>query len=257
MCVMVGVVLKAGRLYTKTSGPLAPWHSNAMFSPAASTDAPAQSMLPSLTCVMCPPEGSAQGPSEKHRLSRSQRKIFRAVLPVPIGSAVESNTTTWALLEVDGRAAPSAKRVSCRSSGPGGLSGQSRPGITIASSREICWPRLPVCRGSSLDHRQLGPIAGPDGTLLSPVAAYTSIFPAVQNLLLAARALGLGTTLTTLHRGFESDLKALLEVPAAVEVVAIVPLGHPADRFGPTRRKPVARVAFRDRWGKPFVAGGA
>ena len=107
-------------------------------------------------------------------------------------------------------------------------------------------PVLIVC---CLDHRQLGPIAG--------VAAYASIFPAVQNLLLAARALGLGTTLTTLHRGFESDLKALLEVPAAVEVVAIVPLGHPADRFGPTRRKPVARVAFRDRWGKPFVAGGA
>src|SRR5207244_2831073 len=103
MCVMVGVVLKAGRLYTKTSGPLAPWHTNAMFSPVASTDAPAQSMLPSLTCVMCPPEGSAQGPSEKHRLSRSQRKIFRAVLPVPIGSPVESNTTTWALLQDEGR----------------------------------------------------------------------------------------------------------------------------------------------------------
>ena len=75
--------------------------------------------------------------------------------------------------------------------------------------------------------------------------------------LLAARALGLGTTLSTLHRGFENDLKALLDVPAAVEVVALVPLGHPADRFGPTRRKPVDRVAFRDRWGKPFVAGGA
>ena len=52
------------------------------------------------------------------------------------------------------------------------------------------------------------------------------------------------------------DVKALLDVPAAVEVVAIVPLGHPADRFGPTRRKPVAEVAFRERWGKPFVADG-
>jgi nitroreductase len=52
-------------------------------------------------------------------------------------------------------------------------------------------------------------------------------------------------------------VKALLDVPAAVEVVAIVPLGHPADRFGPTRRKPVAEVAFCERWGRPFVAGGA
>ena len=115
-------------------------------------------------------------------------------------------------------------------------------------------PVLIVC---CLDHRQLGPIAGRDGTLLSPVVAYASVFPAVQNLLLAARALGLGTTLTTLHRGFENDLKALLEVPAAVEVVAIVPLGHPTDRFGPTRRKPVAEVAFLDRWGKPFGGNGA
>jgi nitroreductase len=74
----------------------------------------------------------------------------------------------------------------------------------------------------------------------------------VQNLLLAARALGLGTTLTTLHRGFEDALKTLLDVPPAVEVVALVPLGWPRDRFGPTRRKPLAEVAFGERWGRPF-----
>src|SRR5262249_7546794 len=107
-------------------------------------------------------------------------------------------------------------------------------------------PVLVVC---CLDHRQLGPIAGPDGTLRAPVAAYASIFPAVQNLLLAARALGLGSTLTTLHRGFEDELKRLLDVPSDVEVVAIVPLGYPADRFGPTRRKPVDAVTFLDRFG--------
>ena len=109
-------------------------------------------------------------------------------------------------------------------------------------------PVLIVC---CLDHRQLGPLAGPDG-LRSPVAAYASIFPAVQNLLLAARALGLGGTLTTLHTRFERELKSLLEIPAAVEVVAIVPLGYPRDRFGPTRRKPVEEVASVDRWGKRF-----
>ena len=110
----------------------------------------------------------------------------------------------------------------------------------------------PVVIACCLDHRQLGPIAAPDGSLRSPVAAYASIFPAVQNLLLAARALGLGTTLTTLHRGFEDELKAPLGIPAAVEVVALVPLGWPLDRFGPTRRKPVEEVAFLERWGRPF-----
>ena len=110
-------------------------------------------------------------------------------------------------------------------------------------------PLLIVC---CLDHAQLGPIAGPDGELRAPVAAYASIFPAIQNLLLAARALGLGTTLTTLHRGFEDVLCELLAIPASVEVAAIVPLGYPRDRFGPTRRKPVEDVTFVDRWGRRF-----
>src|SRR5262249_16237999 len=98
-----------------------------------------------------------------------------------------------------------------------------------------------------LDQARLGPLAAPDGTLRAPAAAYASIFPAVQNLLLAARALGLGTTLTTLHRTFEEDLKALLAIPAHVEVAALVPLGHPRDRFGPTRRRPLGDVAHPHR----------
>jgi nitroreductase len=110
-------------------------------------------------------------------------------------------------------------------------------------------PVLVVC---GLDHAQLGPLAAPDGTLRAPAAAYASVFPAVQNLLLAAHALGLGGTLTTLHRHFEAELKRLLAVPAAVEVVAIVPLGWPVDRPGPTRRKPLAAVAFRDVFGRSF-----
>lgn len=110
-------------------------------------------------------------------------------------------------------------------------------------------PLLIVC---CLDHAQLGPIAGEGGTLLSPVAAYASILPAVQNLLLAAHALGLGTTLTTLHRLFEDDLRTLLALPSSLEPVAIVPLGWPRDRPGPTRRKPVDAVAFLDRFGTPL-----
>jgi nitroreductase len=113
-------------------------------------------------------------------------------------------------------------------------------------------PVLVVC---GLDHAQLGPIAGPAGELRSPVAAYASIFPAVQNLCLAARALGLGTTLTTLHRGFEPELKRLLGIPETVEVAALIPVGWPRDRFGPTRRKAVEAVAFVDRWGRPFGSG--
>ena len=103
-----------------------------------------------------------------------------------------------------------------------------------------------------LDHGQLGPLVAPDGTLRSPAPAYASIFPAVQNLLLAAHALGLGSTLTTLHTVFADDLRTRLAIPPVVEIVALVPLGHPADRFAPARRKPVDEVAFLDRWGTPL-----
>jgi len=57
------------------------------------------------------------------------------------------------------------------------------------------------------------------------------------------------TTLTTLHRGFEDSLRTLLAIPTSVEVAALVPLGYPRDRFGPTRRKGVDEVTFVDRWG--------
>lgn len=111
-------------------------------------------------------------------------------------------------------------------------------------------PVLVVC---CLDHARLGPIADGRGGLRAPAAAYASILPAVQNLLLAARALGLGTTLTTLHRAFETELRTALALPAAIEPVVVVPLGFPADRFGPTRRRPLAEVAFLDVWGAPLV----
>jgi nitroreductase len=112
-------------------------------------------------------------------------------------------------------------------------------------------PVLIVC---CLDHARLGPIADGAGGLRAPGAAYASILPAVQNLLLAARALGLGTTLTTLHRAFDAELRALLALPATVEPVVVVPLGFPRDRFGPTRRRAVEEVAHLDRWGTRFAS---
>ena len=78
----------------------------------------------------------------------------------------------------------------------------------------------------------------------------SSIYPAVQNLLLAARALGLGTALTTVHSMFEAEIKALLTIPASVQTAALIPLGYPSpeERFGGSRRRPVAEVTHFDRW---------
>ena len=59
---------------------------------------------------------------------------------------------------------------------------------------------------------------------------YASVYPAIQNLLLAARGLGLGTTLTTVYRIYQDDLRAVLGVPGRYEIVALIPLGHPRGR---------------------------
>jgi nitroreductase len=79
-----------------------------------------------------------------------------------------------------------------------------------------------------------------------------SIFPAVQNLMLAARAFGVGSTLTTIHRRREAEVKALLGVPDDYDTAALIPLGYPRGRWGLAARTPVEEVAFGDRWGAPL-----
>jgi len=80
----------------------------------------------------------------------------------------------------------------------------------------------------------------------------SSIYPAVQNMLLAARALGLGATLTTLFLRYEQEVAAALGLPEGVKCYALLPIGYPMGRFGPVRRVPLAEVVYRDRWGQPY-----
>jgi nitroreductase len=80
----------------------------------------------------------------------------------------------------------------------------------------------------------------------------SSIYPAVQNMLLAARALGLGATLTTLHLQFEKEADAALGLPPGVRSYALLPIGYPMGRFGPVRRVPLTDVVYEDRWGQAY-----
>jgi nitroreductase len=79
-----------------------------------------------------------------------------------------------------------------------------------------------------------------------------SIYPAVQNIILACRALGLGTTITTNHLRCEAEVKAVLGMPEDVDTFAMMPIGYPVGRFGPLRRRPVSEVTFADRWSQPW-----
>jgi nitroreductase len=75
-----------------------------------------------------------------------------------------------------------------------------------------------------------------------------SVYPACQNLLLAARALGYGGVLTMWHGLVETELRALLGVPEKVFMAATITLGRPAGRHGPVRRRPLDEIVFTDRW---------
>jgi nitroreductase len=75
-----------------------------------------------------------------------------------------------------------------------------------------------------------------------------SIYPAVQNLLLAARASGLAATMTTWHLFCEADVKTILGIPRGVRTYALIPVGWPMGRFGPVTRRPVEEVIRRNHW---------
>ncbi len=78
----------------------------------------------------------------------------------------------------------------------------------------------------------------------------SSVYPAVQNLLLAARALGYGGVITQWHGAVESELKTIVGIPAAVAVHAVIPLGRPVGTgHGPVRRRPMGELVSLNGWG--------
>lgn len=81
-----------------------------------------------------------------------------------------------------------------------------------------------------------------------------SIYPAVQNMLLAIRALGLGSTLTTRHLLYEKETEQALGLPEGVHSYAILPVGYPMGRFGPVGRGSLAEIVYQDRWGQAYSA---
>jgi nitroreductase len=91
-----------------------------------------------------------------------------------------------------------------------------------------------------------------DATVAHESTLASSVYLAVQNLLLAANALGLGSAMTTLATHVPGGLTDILELPEKVRPLAVVPLGWPERPLGPPRRLPVSERAHRDRYGIPW-----
>jgi nitroreductase len=120
--------------------------------------------------------------------------------------------------------------------------------------------RLPPALLDEVEQGAMGGIAAApvlvvvcgDTRLAFPSTMDASVFPAVQNLLLAAHACGIGSTLTTLPVLGGDELPGLLGLPPEVVPVAVIPLGHPPRPLGPPRRRPLSEKAHLDRYGTPF-----
>lgn len=129
-----------------------------------------------------------------------------------------------------------------------------------AGGREFAEKRLDAKLMSDVDAGATGGVAA--APVMIVVCADTerglvqtvpsSIFPATQNLLLAATALGLGSALTTITTAFAAEVRALLDMPEHVVPVAVVPIGRPARALGPPRREPFAAHTHRERYGNAW-----
>jgi nitroreductase len=76
-----------------------------------------------------------------------------------------------------------------------------------------------------------------------------SVWPGIQNLLLTARALGLGAAPTTLALRDQDAVRAILKLPGTFAALCMIPVGYPMGKFGPVTRKPVSEVMRFDAWG--------
>ncbi|MBK6310434.1 MAG: nitroreductase family protein [Candidatus Microthrix sp.] len=161
-----------------------------------------------------------EDPEQKERLAKLYRPLFSAFDPV----------------------------VTRLARGDGQALRQMAPGRWQAKH----FAELPVfvipCYRRSLKHR---PVGRPQ---IAVSSFYGSVFPAVQNLLLECRAVGLGASIQTLPIWHIPSARRILGLPRKVNPVCIIPIGWPRGRYGPTTRRPIGEVVHLDRYGnQPFL----
>ena len=180
------------------------------------------------------------------------RKILQAGVHAPSGG----NTQRWRFLvikdrEIKQRVQVYYKRAFDEVIGPRYLN--SAPPAGVSRDRYL---RQHGAVQYLTDHFHEAPVwivaCLDEGTAAPTRSSGASIYPAVQNMLLEARALGLGATLTTRHLLYEKETEAALGLPPGVHSYAILPIGYPLGRFGPVGRGPLADVVYEDRWGQPY-----
>jgi nitroreductase len=158
--------------------------------------------------------------------------LVNQVLTAAIHGPSGSNTQPWHFIVVRDptvKQAISAVYEEARAAGPAPSAGGARQPLATAPVLIVACVNTPASGRAGF---QTG----------------ASIYPSVQNILLAARALGLGSVLTTLHRRRKARIHEILGIPDQIESAAIIPLGWPDRDYGPNRRPPLAQFVMYDRW---------
>ena len=185
-------------------------------------------------------------------------ELIGKILEAGICAANGGNRQSWRFLIVKDRAIKERvqhfyKRAFDEVVGPRYLKSAPPPGVTADQ-----YTRQHAAVEYLTDHFHEAPVwivACLDEATSTPTrSSGASIYPAVQNMLLAARALGLGATLTTRHLQYEAEVEAALGLPQGVHSYAILPIGYPMGRFGPVGRGSLADIVYEDRWGNTYAA---
>ena len=92
-----------------------------------------------------------------------------------------------------------------------------------------------------------GPVIYPPGAPRESMT-WSAIYPAAANLIVAARALGLGSVFTTFHGAIEPQLREICGIPDHIKIGALIPIGWPDREFGPVNRRPIEQFIHRDTW---------
>lgn len=183
-------------------------------------------------------------------------ELISKILEAGICAPSSGNTQRWRFLVVKDPAIKKAVQVYYKRAfdefvGPRYEAAAPPPGSTKER-----YKRQHAAAGYLTDHLHEAPVwivaCLEHGSEAPKRSSGASIYPAVQNMLLAARALGLGTTLTTRHLRFEKETEAALGLPPGIHSYAILPIGYPMGNFGPVKRGEIGQFVYQDRWGEPY-----
>ena len=167
-----------------------------------------------------------------------------------------SNRQPWRMLVLrDGPNAVEAKALLGEAARRAWSAKRASDGYDRGSGAEADSPKARMARTMQhfVDHFEEAPVV-----VLACLQRYrspnpgegSSVYPAVQNLLVAARVLGYGGVITGWHDLVDAALRRVLTIPSDIAIHATVPLGRPAGAHGPVRRRPLAELVFDDAWGE-------